>query len=300
MNTYNVSCVIVTHNRLELLQECIQHLQAQTYQLSHIVIVDNDSDQPTKQYLESIKSSQIIVYTSTQNLGGAGGFEIGLKEAFNQTNDNYFWILDDDTIPTETALEEFVKASSAIHQQFGFLCSDVRWTNSDSCNVPVPVNDWNEQIANGLIGVKQATFVSILVSRTAIEAVGFPIGSMFIWGDDTEYTRRLSRYQSSYYVIKSVVVHKTVANVSTVNIFNDTPARINRYFYLYRNVFFISKKYDGKLKTFKLFLHDVCDLIEIPFKAKNYRFKRFMTTFKGIISGITYNPKADLPNKPSK
>jgi hypothetical protein len=53
------------------------------------------------------------------------------------------------------------------------------------------------------------TFVSLLIPCKAIRAVGYPIADYFIWGDDTEYTTRITtNYATAYFVGKSKVLQE--------------------------------------------------------------------------------------------
>ena len=102
-----IVAVIVTYNRLELLKEAIQAVKAQTELPKKVIIVNNNSTDDTKEYLESIKSELITPVHLEENLGGAGGFYHGIKKAYNEEAD-WVWIMDDDTIATPTALEKLV------------------------------------------------------------------------------------------------------------------------------------------------------------------------------------------------
>ena len=102
----NICCVVVTYNRKKLLLECINALQNQTYKLSKIIIIDNNSNDGTEKYLyeNGVFESDIIDYQyQSKNLGGAGGFYQGIRKSLQEHYD-WVWIMDDDTIPTENAL----------------------------------------------------------------------------------------------------------------------------------------------------------------------------------------------------
>jgi len=84
MNTH-IHVVIVTYNRLDKLKHTLECYDRQTYPPQEIIVVDNHSSAKTAEYLEdwSPQNSDIskIVITTEHNLGGAGGFAIGMQEA---------------------------------------------------------------------------------------------------------------------------------------------------------------------------------------------------------------------------
>ena len=80
-------------------------------------------------------------------------------------------------------------------------------------NSPVPRWRWRRElaagVADGLLLVRYATFVSVAVHRTAIDRYGLPLEHFFIWGDDVEFTARVLRDNRGYLVPESVVYHWT-------------------------------------------------------------------------------------------
>ena len=106
-----ISCIIVTYNRLPLLQECIAAVKNQTQPVDSIYIIDNQSTDGTSDYLQTLKDDHsFIIVKLPENRGGAGGFSEGIRKAVMDGCD-WVWVMDDDTIPSSTALEELVKVA---------------------------------------------------------------------------------------------------------------------------------------------------------------------------------------------
>ena len=72
--------VIVTYNRLELLKECITACINQKEEFQKILIINNASTDGTKEYLENLQYSNLEIINSNKNLGGSGGFWLGIKQ----------------------------------------------------------------------------------------------------------------------------------------------------------------------------------------------------------------------------
>jgi rhamnopyranosyl-N-acetylglucosaminyl-diphospho-decaprenol beta-1,3/1,4-galactofuranosyltransferase len=70
--------------------------------------------------------------------------------------------------------------------------------------------------AQQLVPLRSATFVSLLVSREAIDRHGLPHAHYFIWSDDIEYTARVTRRDAAYVVPRSVVKHATKTAYTSV------------------------------------------------------------------------------------
>lgn len=76
-----IAAVVVTYNRKELLKKNIEALLKQTYKEFDIYIIDNASTDGTYEYIkEYIDSNQIHYENTNKNLGGAGGFNFGIKK----------------------------------------------------------------------------------------------------------------------------------------------------------------------------------------------------------------------------
>lgn len=284
--------IIVTYNRKKLLLECIESLEKQTRkEFLDILVIDNASTDGTKEALDSLIESKRIMYKNTgSNLGGAGGFEYGVLSVINEKYD-YVWIMDDDTIPSNNALEEFYHFAEK-HPDFGFLSSFVKWTDGSICTMNVQRKNIFKKLTSfdkKVIPIQYATFVSILIPMSVIQELGAPIGEFFIWGDDWEFTRRISKEYKSYLVMDSVVIHKTLHNHGC-NIANDVEDRISRYKLNYRNKLFIAKQ-DGIKGYIYYFLTVLKDVLMVLLKSTNNKWVRLKIILAGLSEGITFNPE---------
>lgn len=284
-----VCAVVVTYNREKLLQKCLQALKGQSVHVNHIMIIDNHSTDNTESIMRMNQSNQVIYKRLDDNYGGAGGFKRGIAAALKDTDDQYFWIMDDDTIPTNNALEKLLNATK-IQNDFGFLTANVHWKDGSPMNVPPVAANWSASADKGLIKVQVATFVSLFVKRTKVKQAGLPFEEFFIWHDDTEFTTRLSKISSGYFVGDAVVVHESAGNAEP-SIYTDVSTRIPRYYYLYRNEIYIYRKHKGAFATLIKLVRDVLVSLKVLFVAPNYRLKRAFFVLKGSFSGLVFNPK---------
>src|ERR1700681_4386193 len=95
-----IYAVVVTHRRPEELAKSLDALSAQTRAPDHLVVVDNDDDSRVRDTV----SGQPIPTTylgSHRNLGGAGGFALGMLHALALGAD-WVWRADDDGRPLDS------------------------------------------------------------------------------------------------------------------------------------------------------------------------------------------------------
>lgn len=299
----NIVAVVVTYNRKELLEENINALLDQQYKEFDILIIDNASTDGTKQVVEKYESDKLKYVNTGANLGGAGGFNFGVRQAIEQGY-KYCWLMDDDTIPTKNALESLTKKATYLNDEFSFLGSLVKWTDNKSiCKMNVQIIDKNwlyeyEKFEKGLVNVERSSFVSCYINLDIAKQVGLPITKFFIYGDDWEYTIRLGKIKKGYLDFESVVLHKMKENV-TADIVTIPKDRISRCYYNFRNTFYISKKL-GVIETLKYPLIYIMWVFKILIKSKKYKMRRIWNITKGFFAGIFFNPKIEYVQKNEK
>lgn len=276
----NVIAVVVTYNRKKLLLECLDSISNQTLKVSKIIIIDNNSTDGTEETLKEkgfIDRNDIEYILLPNNIGGAGGFYEGMKRAHIYKPD-YIWIMDDDTIPKDNSLEGFKDTINKLEEPFSFLASMVYGQNGEFMNVPRIDNSkakngyesWHKYLKKGLVSLKSATFVSLLINTKAIDSVGLPCKDYFIWGDDTEYTMRLTKYFAPAYLVgNSEVIHKRIGGENISIIKEENKNRINLYYYYYRNKLINSKEYFGFKVFIKQFPIMIRDILKILIKQKH-------------------------------
>ena len=288
-----IAIIVVTYNRKELLKKCLGALLKQTVGMADIIVIDNASTDETRKYIDTECEDERVRYIRLKkNIGGAGGFNVGLKKAMDQGYE-YFWLMDDDSIPEDDALEKILSADEVLDHNYGFLCSNVIWIDGNPCkmNIPDISNKWIEDsgfIDKGLLRVDRATFVGFFTRREVVERIGYPIKDFFIWADDSNYSFRINEYYPSYFVSGSVIVHE-MKNNQPAYIVDDSSGRYDRYFYAYRNRRYNAKK-QNKLKEYRnVFLKTLLKVI-LKGNDKTVKLKYML---KGYIAGIFFDPKIE-------
>lgn len=242
-NVYKVTAVIVTYNRINWLKKVYDSLLSQSYPLHKIAIVDNCSTDETEAWTEQFDNSdQVLIHRTQENLGGAGGFSKGIEIAMSYGSD-FVWIMDDDCLARPEALNKLIYSWDWFRKNKewvpGFLCSLVKFQDTDDIcemNIPQTVWDWPRHVNEDFPGilVKSCSFVSALVPAEKIRQVGLPHSEYFIWYDDAEYTKRLSKDYPGLLVLDSVVEHHTPVNRG-VNFSDVNDANLWKFKYGARN-----------------------------------------------------------------
>lgn len=287
------AAVVVTHNRIDLLRQCVAQLENQTCACD-ILIVDNASTDGTAQWLES--QPDLHCRNTGANLGGAGGFNLGMRWAVEAGYD-YVWVMDDDCLPQPDALEKLLEADSVLEGNYGWLSSVALWTDGSECRMNrQKLNkrfyEFSPLLKYGLVQAEQATFVSLFLRGETIRRVGLPIKEFFIWGDDIEFTRRIAVRGGlpCFMAGQSQVVHATKTNVGS-NVALDDVERIGRYFYAFRNEAYLYRQ-EGMKGRIYCFAKRCRDFLRILRYGKQ-KWPRLQVLFRGIWAGFLFQPKVE-------
>ncbi|WP_153800200.1 glycosyltransferase family 2 protein [Foetidibacter luteolus] len=293
-----IAVVVVTYNRLNLLKDCINAIRSQTTAYEKLIVVNNGSTDETPAWLDSQGDLDVI---HQKNVGSAGGFYTGVKYACEKEYD-YIWLMDDDVMVSATALENLQEGLN-ITGDFSFGCSKVISKDGVFINAPniddkmsaynYPV--WGQFAEHGIIRVKNATFVSVFINAAYLQQAGLPAKDFFIWGDDMDFTYRLSRVAPGYFIGNSIATHFR-ADPSFPSILTEKDERrISMHYFNVRNNLYISRKYKSKKEMLLDVLHCWKIIFYCLFLQKG--LKKAGIYLKGFWAGLFFNPPVIYPNQ---
>jgi rhamnopyranosyl-N-acetylglucosaminyl-diphospho-decaprenol beta-1,3/1,4-galactofuranosyltransferase len=190
-----VIAVVVTRHRRESLAKSLAVIAEQTRLPDHLVVVDNGPDDPAEEVISDcpIPSTYLL---SVRNLGGAGGFALGILHALALGAD-WVWLADDDGRPADvrvlqTLLEEAKRRDLAV-------VSPVVVNIDDPERLAFPLRrglTWKRQVSelgtDFLPGIA-SFFNGALFSADALDVVGVPDYRLFVRGDEVDVHRRVVR-----------------------------------------------------------------------------------------------------------
>ncbi|AGT90141.1 MULTISPECIES: galactofuranosyltransferase GlfT1 [Rhodococcus] len=188
--------VVVTHKRRELLAESLKVLSTQSRPLDHLVVVDNADEADVKELVDNAPLPTSYI-GSQHNLGGAGGFALGILYALSLGADRV-WLADDDGRPEGPEVLETL-LDCAIRNDLAEV-SPVVCDIDDPDRLAFPLRrgtSWrrlrselgDEDLLPGIASL----FNGALFTADAIDAVGVPDLRLFVRGDEVEVHRRLVR-----------------------------------------------------------------------------------------------------------
>ena len=244
-----VVAVTVTYNDFFYLKKALAALREQTVPLAHVVVVDNNSFEENKVLLAAEQDSLVDVLWLDDNIGGAGGFEAGMRYAHEKYNPDWYWLMDADAYPRQDCLE-LLLSHSKDSEKIGILAPLIFGVDLHQYQLyhikrvskllyrDLVLFSSVDEIPSGTSLIEADAFVGPLVARRAIETVGYADGELFIYGDDQEYTYRVTRKLDMLLVKEAIINHRDVS--ATGNQF-PTTAWWKEYYAFRNRILFIKE-----------------------------------------------------------
>src|SRR6185312_1478074 len=105
----SIASVTLAYNSEQFLPQHLEALRRQSRSLDEIIIVDNGSNDGTRQLLRE-QYPQVKLLDFPSNLGVGGGYTAGLTYAGLERMHDWVWLLDQDSVPAIGALESLLNA----------------------------------------------------------------------------------------------------------------------------------------------------------------------------------------------
>jgi GT2 family glycosyltransferase len=212
----DITAVVVTYNRPQLLESLVRALWDQKRPPDRIVIVDNHSTDDTVTRLAKLQATSQIPFSTVradENLGGAGGFALGMNHAKSLTS-GWLWVMDDDACPHPDCLEILLELTTDENRLIG------------PAAVGYPPNEqllcWAVTAVGGKRGIRNRgdlrrptvvtslPFLGLLVPTSLLDRVGVPRAEFFISGDDVDFCLRSRRAGAAIWLHPSATLYHPI------------------------------------------------------------------------------------------
>lgn len=304
----SVCAVVLTYNRKDLLYSCITSIFEQTFKPQTILVLDNASTDGTEVLLEEkcallsddsganiepfsiIKTGQynnikIIYKKLIHNSGSSGGFYNAIKSA-HALGHSWLFITDDDVTYEKNAIEKMYSAtpySKCIQSSKDYPNGEMFHWNGGISERSGRIFSSPEKFSelNRFYTVNFGCFEGMLISSELIDKIGYPKKEFFMYGDDTYYGFKASKFTQVMY-LSDLLVHKQLdkRNETKVN------ENILQAYLIYRNLTYVAKKVSNcKLCFyFQTFVVVSRGVLASAIKRRNYKVA--LVKVIGVIHGV--------------
>ena len=250
-----VAVVVVTYNRASLLTRMLAGLAALDHAPDAVIVVDNASTDHTATVLDTAGIEQsalkLQVIRPEENLGGAGGFHLGMQAAYEQGYDR-IWLLDDDVVPAPDCLSVLLAVDDQLADCLMVVREDTRGRLVEKAALrfdlrnPLRIKPKTAMVETtygtraampALVELENIPFEGFLVRRRVVEVVGLPDPSFFIFYDDVDFALRARRAGFHIYAVRDAVLVRQLEFDQQLDLAGW------KGYYMYRNLFTIHLRY---------------------------------------------------------
>lgn len=216
-----VSIIILNYNGKDYIEECLDSVFNQTYKPIEIIVVDNASEDGSKEILKEKYLSGITLIENAVNLGFAEGNNIALKKA----NGEFIALLNNDAVADNRWLQELISAAQRCDLSFGMWASKILFYDDhkviDTAGHLMYPDGLNRGRGKGERDTGQydkeeeiffPSGCAALYRKKMLDEIGFFDPDFFAYGDDTDIglKARLAGWKCLY-VPTAFVYHRSSA-----------------------------------------------------------------------------------------
>ncbi len=234
LNEVEISVILPTYNRANLISRAINSVINQTYQKFQLIIVDDDSIDNTEMIIKEYNNPKICYLKHPYNMGPAEARNTGIKYA----RSNYLAFIDSDDkwFPEklEKQLEVFLKYS---YNNLGIVYSDMIRVDKDNREIywrspdfKLEVKDLYKKSLN--YEVENIGISTAMIRKECLKKIGYFDPNLKRL-EDLEIFIRLSKYFNFYHLeIPLIYYYETESGVSSsiINLINARKYILNKYF----------------------------------------------------------------------
>ncbi len=291
-----VSIITVNYNQPVVTTELLASIKNISFKDLEVIVIDNASvDDPTKLF-KSVYPEAIVI-RSSENLGFAGGNNLGIKASVGE----YLLFINNDTEITEGAIETLL----ALFQQVPKLgvVSPKLYYCLPNRTIPIiqyvgstevhPLTGRNKTI--GILEEDRGQYctpkmtayahgAAMMVARNVVEKVGMMPEEFFLYYEELDWCAQIKRAGYTIYVEpRAVIYHKESVSVGKLSLLKTYYINRNRILFMRRN------KSEVTFFLFTLFLW----MISVPKNIMIYLFKGELQHLKVYLKAVWWNYGAE-------
>ena len=207
-----VSVIITTHNRQELLSRAIESVLLQSYQNIECIVVDDASEDGTKEYCESIESINYVRISKDESKGGNYARNLGIKNALGE----YIAFLDDDDYWLPEKIEKQINLLIEKQCSLVFCGRKLEYVKKNAeifYRDDLPNSKYKGDLSTEILMSICTTTSAIFVKRDMLFEVGLFDENLKFW-QEYELSIRLAQKTFFYFVNEPLVVYRVDLNDS--------------------------------------------------------------------------------------
>ncbi len=298
INKPSIAVILVNWKKYNLTSKCIDSLNKSNYKNFKIILVDNEYSEKSLIDLRN-KHKELIVFKEKNNLGFAGGNNIGIRYALENDYD-YIMLLNNDTEVTENFILPLVERMeknlflAAVQPLIlNFSNKSIIWNAGGKLNKFLGLTSTrlnNNKLNSSIVFDDYTDWISgccILIKSEILTKVGLLDEKFFNYYEDVDWSLRMKNLGYDLGFVKESIIYHHGSSSSKNKKNKEGVISSKIHYFNIRNHILLLKKHKNLFNFFGIVFFQIIKITSYIFYFLiRFRFNKLTMVLKGLKHGL--------------
>ena len=297
-NKLSIAVILVNWKKYNLTSKCIDSLNKSNYKNFKIILVDNEYSKKSLIDLRN-KHKELIVFKEKNNLGFAGGNNIGIRYALENDYD-YIMLLNNDTEVKENFILPLVERIEKDHSLgavqpliLNFSNKSIIWNAGGKLNKFLGLTSTrlnNNKLNSSIVFDDYTDWISgccILIKSEILTKVGLLDEKFFNYYEDVDWSLRMKNLGYDLGFVKESIIYHHGSSSSKNKKTKEGVISSKIHYFNIRNHILLLKKHKNLFNFFGIVFFQIIKTTSYIFYFLiKFRFNKLTMVLKGLKHGL--------------
>ena len=297
INKPSIAVILVNWKKYNLTSNCIDSLNKSNYKNFKIILVDNEYSEKSLIDLRN-KHKELIVFKEKNNLGFAGGNNIGIRYALENDYD-YIMLLNNDTEVKENFILPLVERIERDHSLgavqpliLNFSNKSIIWNAGGKLNkfLGITSTRLNNKLNSSIVFDDYTDWISgccILIKSEILTKVGLLDEKFFNYYEDVDWSLRMKNLGYDLGFVKESIIYHHGSSSSKNKKTKEGVISSKIHYFNIRNHILLLKKHKNLFNFFGIVFFQIIKTTSYIFYFLiRFRFNKLTMVLKGLKHGL--------------
>jgi len=298
INKLSIAVILVNWKKYNLTSKCIDSLNKSNYKNFKIILVDNEYSEKSLIDLRN-KHKELIVFKEKNNLGFAGGNNIGIRYALENDYD-YIMLLNNDTEVKENFILPLVERIEKDHFLgavqpliLNFSNKSIIWNAGGKLNKFLGLTSTrlnNNKLNSSIVFDDYTDWISgccILIKSEILTKVGLLDEKFFNYYEDVDWSLRMKNLGYDLGFVKESIIYHHGSSSSKNKKTKEGVISSKIHYFNIRNHILLLKKHKNLFNFFGIVFFQIIKTTSYIFYFLiKFRFNKLTMVLKGLKHGL--------------
>ena len=298
INKPSIAVILVNWKKYNLTSNCINSLNKSNYKNFKIILVDNEYSEKSLIELKN-KYNELIVFKEKNNLGFAGGNNIGIRYALENDYD-YIMLLNNDTevkenfiLPLVERMEKNLFLAAVQPLILNFSNKSIIWNAGGKLNKFLGLTSTrlnNNKLNSSIVFDDYTDWISgccILIKSEILTKVGLLDEKFFNYYEDVDWSLRMKNLGYDLGFVKESIIYHHGSSSSKNKKNKEGVISSKIHYFNIRNHILLLKKHKNLFNFFGIVFFQIIKITSYIFYFLiRFRFNKLTMVLKGLKHGL--------------